>query len=220
MDKRHIYGLMIDTETANSMDVPLVYDIGYQIIDSKGRKYEERSFVVKDIFCDEREIMRTAYYAKKIPQYVEDIRNGSRLLLPLANIKRIIQADIENYNCKFICAHNARFDYKSIHTTQRWLTKSKWRYFFPKGLVWYDTMKMSNDVIVPMKMYQRFCEKNGYLTKAGKPRKTAEILYRYIINDNTYIEEHKGLQDVDIERQIFAYCVRQKKKMNKKLFNS
>ena len=81
-------------------------------------------------------------------------------------------------------------------------------------------MKMSNDVIVPMKMYKRFCEKNGYLTKAGKPRKTAEILYRYIINDTTYIEEHKGLQDVDIERQIFAYCVRQKKRMNKKLFNS
>jgi hypothetical protein len=53
-----------------------------------------------------------------------------------------------------------------------------------------------------------------------RPRKTAEILYKFISQDVSFVEEHKGLEDVDIERQILAYCKRQHKAMKKTLFNS
>jgi hypothetical protein len=47
---------------------------------------------------------------------------------------------------------------------------------------------------------------------------TAEVLYKFITKDIDFVEEHKGLEDVDIERQILAYCKRQHKAMKKKLF--
>lgn len=46
-------------------------------------------------------------------------------------------------------------------------------------------------------------------------RKTAEIIWRYLIDDVTFEEEHTGLADVTIEAQIFAECVRQHKRMEK-----
>lgn len=218
MDKRHVYGIMIDTETANGLDDPLFYDVGWQVIDSHGRLYKERSFVCRNVFVYERELMKTAYYSDKIPQYVEDIRNGSRIMASIFEIKQALKFDVEEFGCKFICAHNARFDYRSLNGTYRLMTSSKYRFFTPYGLVWWDTLKMAQDVICKMPTYKVFCKENGYVMKNGKPRATAEILYRFISKDNAFEEEHKGLQDVDIERQILAYCVRQKKKMTKKLW--
>ena len=69
-----------------------------------------------------------------------------------------------------------------------------------------------------MPTYKRFCEKNGYLTEKGGLRYTAEIIYRYIKQDNDFIENHTGLEDTLIEKEILAYCIKQHKKMDKLLF--
>lgn len=219
IDKRHKYGIMIDTETANGLDCPLCYDVGWQVIDSHGRLYAERSFLVREVFVHERSLMTSCYYANKIPSYVEDVRKGKRVIKDLYEIKALLAQDVKDFNCKFICAHNARFDYKSLHTTQRYYTKSKYRWFVPFGLEWWDTMKMAQDVIIKMPTYQKWCTENNGLNSQGKPSRSAENLFRFISKNPAFIEEHKGLDDVNIERQILAYCVRQKKKMNKRLWN-
>ena len=54
--------------------------------------------------------------------------------------------------------------------------------------------------------------------KNGRPRATAEILYKYISCDDDFIEEHTGLADVLIEKEIFAHCMKQHKKMRKALW--
>ena len=108
-----------------------------------------------------------------------------------------------------------RFDYRSTNTTQRYLTYSRYRYFFPKDIPLWDTLSMARDTIVKQKTYIRFCENNGYCTKNGKPRATAEILYRYITNDVDFTESHTGLEDVLIEKEIFVKCIRQHKKMKR-----
>jgi hypothetical protein len=78
---------------------------------------------------------------------------------------------------------------------------------------------MAQDVVCPMPSYKRFCEAHeGYTLKNGSPRKTAEILYRFIINDDTFTESHTGLEDVLIEKEILVYCFRQHKKMRKGVF--
>ena len=76
------------------------------------------------------------------------------------------------------------------------------------------------DVIIPMPTYRRFCEENGYKTKNGQYRKTAEILYQFISGNHDFEEEHTGLADVMIEKEILAYCFRQKKPMRKLLFEN
>lgn len=218
IDRRHVYGIMVDTETCNTLDDPLCYDISWQVIDSHGRLYESRSFAVREVFSEMTELMQSAYYAHKIPEYHEQIQAGEKALETLYTIKQQMLKDVEKYDCKFICAHNARFDNRSLNMTQRYLTCSKYRWFVPYGLIWWDTMKMAESVICKMPTYKAFCEKNGYKCKNGQLRKTAEILYRFITKDNEFVEEHKALDDVNIERQILAYCVRQHKKMRRELW--
>ena len=71
------YILMLDTETANTivqedgkldMSCSLAYDFGWAIVDRSGNIYCRRSFVNADVFLD-KSLMKTAYYAEKIPQY-------------------------------------------------------------------------------------------------------------------------------------------------------
>ena len=229
VDRRHKYGIMLDTETANTITLEnggldmsnvLFYDLGFKVIDSHGRCYGQKfSFVNSDIFTHESELMKSAYYAKKIPQYLADIESGKRIIANTYEIRNILCQIIKHYDCEFVAAHNARFDYNSLNNTQRWTTKSKWRYFLPYGLEWWDTLKMARSVLGSMPTYIRFCEKNGFTTKTGKPRFTAEICYRFIIKDPTFKESHTGLEDVEIESEILRYCHRQHKKMKRKLWD-
>jgi hypothetical protein len=227
IDRRHVYGIVLDTETANTiqdengldMSNVLFYDLGFQLVDSHGRTYGKKfSFVNSDIFTHEAELMQTAYYAKKIPQYRADLASGKRILANTYEIRKALVDLVNKYECKFVCAHNARFDYNSLNNTQRWTTKSRFRYFLPYGLEWWDTLKMARSVMGKMPTYQRFCTENGYTTKTGKPRFTAEICYRFITKDNNFKESHTGLEDVEIETEILRYCHRQHKAMKKKLW--
>lgn len=219
IDKRRKYIAVIDTETANSIEDALVYDVGWAIVDKRGNVLVMRSYLVREIFCDERALMQSAYYAEKIPLYLAEIAEGKRKIVNFATIRRIFKRDCEKYNCNTVCAHNARFDLNALNTTQRFLTKSKYRYFFPYGMEIWDTMKMAQDVVCQMPTYKHFCAENeGYTLKNGNPRKTAEILYRFISRNNDFIENHTGLEDVLIEKEILVYCIRQHKKMRKGLF--
>lgn len=227
IDRRHRYGIMLDTETANTiveedgqlnMRYVLPYDIGFAVIDSKGNVYETFSFVNEDIFLDEFTLMKSAYYAKKIPNYIRDLAHGKRILKNTYEIRKIMLDKIAEYNCEFICVHNARFDLTACNNIQRWTTKSKYRYFFPYGIEIWDTMKMAQSVICQMPTYRQFCEENNFMTKNNQPRKTAEILYKFISKNMDFEEEHTGLEDVLIEVEILKYCKRQHKPMKYLLF--
>lgn len=228
MDKRKHYVIVLDTETANgqmidgklNLNDSLVYDVGWAVVDTKGTIYEKRSFVVKEIFRDEAEMMKSAYYANKLPRYEVEIAQGLRKVETYYNIRKQLLEDCKVYGITEISAHNARFDYNALNVTQRWLTKSKYRYFLPYGVEMWDTLKMACQVVKPMKTYKKFCSNNGYMTKHKIPqeRLTAEILYRFISGNNDFEEAHTGLEDVEIETQILWYCLRKHKKMIKELW--
>ena len=227
IDHRRHYVLVLDTETANthvgendSLDMRdvLVYDLGMQVVDTRGNVYEEVSLVNRDIFVNERELMKSAYYAEKIPRYVEDLRDGSRVMSSTYEMRKTMIDLLEKYGIKEVAAHNSRFDLNALNTTQRYVTKSKYRFFFPYGIEIWDTMKMASDTICKQKRYIKFCQKHGHVTSTGRVRRTAEVLYRYITKDNTFQESHTGLEDVQIEARIMVHCMRQHKPMRKKLF--
>lgn len=218
IDRRKSYYLTIDTETANGLNDPIVYDIGGCIHDKKGNVYETFSYIIYETFCTMQDLMQTAYYAKKIPMYKEQVASGQRTIVRYATAKKKIHELCKKYNVKAIIAHNARFDYRSTTRTQRYITKSKVRYFLPYGIPIWDTLKMAQDTICKQVHYKEWAYLNGYLTKNGRVRATAEILYRYISGDNNFIEDHTGLEDVLIEKEIFAHCMAQHKKMRKECF--
>lgn len=228
MDKRIHYILVVDTETCNGTVVDdkldlsdsLVYDLGFAVVDKRGHVYETASFVIKEIFFGMSDVMQSAYYASKIPQYREDITNGKRKAVTFYEARKALLDTMKKYNTTTIAAHNAGFDVRALNTTQRYLTKSKYRFFFPFSTVVWDTLKMTRQTIGKQKSYRLFCEINNYLTKHKIPqvRLTAEILHRYLSGDDNFVESHTGLEDVLIEKDILAHCIRQHKKMIKTLY--
>ena len=198
--------IVLDTETTNSLDDPLCYDIGFAVVNRKGFVLETHSYVVAEIFLN-KELMSSAFFIDKVPQYWEEIKQDSRQLKRLNTIRKILKATMEKYNTNIVVAHNARFDYKSLNKTQRFLTSSKYRYFLPYGTEIWDTLKMSRQALKENTQYDNFCYENNYLTKRGCKKYTAEILYRFLTNNNDFIEEHTGLEDVLIEKEILAFCL-------------
>lgn len=217
--------MVYDTEVCNcpSIDGQLdvangqVYDLGIQIVDKEGYVYDEYSIVNGDVFWGMPQAMKEAYFADKRPQYVADILDGKRKVLNTWQMYQLVRNLCKEYNIKACVAHNARFDIKVLNATLRYQTKSKRRWFFPYEMPLWDTMKMANDTICKQKRYIEFCKQNGYMTNHATPqvRKTAEIIWRYLIDDVTFEEEHTGLADVTIEAQIFAECIRQHQKMER-----
>jgi DNA polymerase III epsilon subunit-like protein len=226
IDKRITYKVVLDCESCpldRTLEEVLpsnmfAYDIGWAIVDKRGNVYAIRSFIVAEIFYHEKELMQSSYYAEKIPKYKEDIASGKRTVATFYEIRKQLADDMKLYGIKEVYAHNMRFDYGTLNNTQRWLTKSKYRYFFPYGTEICDTLKMSRQVIGKMPTYRTFCEEHGYLTKKGQLRFTAEIIYRFITKDEEFTESHTGLEDVLIEKEILAYCYRQHKKMVRQLW--
>lgn len=220
IDRRRNYIVVLDTETANDLDNPLVYDIGWAIVDKYGNVYRQRSFINREIFFLEKDLMDSSYYAEKLPIYYKRIANREAKVANWLTIKKILWQDMAEFETNIVSAHNARFDYKATATTQRWLTKSAYRYFFPKGTEVWDTLKMARDVIGKMPTYRKWCEVNDYICRNGQLKFTAEVLYRFISGNEDFDEEHTGLADVLIEKEILAYCYRQHKPMRKKLWEN
>lgn len=220
IDRRKTYYMILDVETANGLDAPLVYDIGFSVIDGNGGTYEEFSYIVRDIFFSdsaESSLMSTAYYSWKIPLYVEKALNQELEIATFQHIRQHIHNLLEEYDIKRVMAHNARFDSKALNTTLRYLTNSKKRYFLPYDIEWWCTMVMAQDTICKEKGYRGWChrEPETRLTKNGRVRSTAEHIYQYISGDHDFIEEHTGLEDVRIEKKIFWACKNKHKKMRR-----
>ena len=101
MDRRIAYKMILDCETCpcdkdfNGVSPfnMLVYDLGWVVADKRGKIYRTRSFVNKDIFLGEKDLMQSAYYAEKIPQYIEDLENGSRTFATLYEIRKCLCED-------------------------------------------------------------------------------------------------------------------------------
>lgn len=217
---RKLIGLLIDTETANTLDDPLMYDFALAVIDIYGRIFFKVHIIISDIFYGEADLMKSAYFANKLPQYHEAIRNGEVIVMDILTARRYVASICKKYGVSFVAAHNASFDYRSTTTTVRYLTKGKVRNFIPYGIEWWDTQKMVRTTICQQKKYRKFCAENGYTygKNNSRVRETAEVIYRYISKDNSFVEEHTALADVEIEAKILWKCFAQHKKMDRKCF--
>ena len=222
IDRRKNYFITVDTETSGDItnNEQLVYDIGWAVHDRKGNILEKRSFVVYETYCLRKDLMATAYYKNKLPQYESDIKDGKRKIAKWATIGRIFRKDCKDYNIKAIVAYNARFDRIATNNTEEYTTNGKYKYFYPYGIELWDSMKMASDTICKQKEYNRFCRENNFMTRHVRPRpqRKAETVYRYMTGDTDFIESHTGLEDVSIEVAIMAECFRQHKKMRKLLY--
>jgi len=209
--------LFLDSETAETpkidgqLDIKngQVYDLGLLVMDETGKIYDQISMVNEDVFFRMPESMRTAYFAEKMPQYIEAMRKGQHKIVNTWQMYRKVHGWCQKYDIDYVVAHNARFDITVLNATMRYQTKSRCRWFLPWGMGVIDTMKLARNTFATETQYVEWCKENGYMTnhKVPRPRLTAEILYRYITKDLQFEEEHTGLADVEIEKEIFLKCM-------------
>lgn len=215
---------MCDTETAGSLDNPLVYDIGAMVLDAKGNQVinDTINHINCGVFYYKKDLMETAYYAEKLPAYRDEIWDGEREVFDIMETRERVHKLFKDEGITVVCAHNARFDINALNNTVRDATNGKVRYFFPYGVEVWDTLKMAQQILKDMPTYRKFCEDNGFMTNHAvpRPRYTAEVIYRFITKDTEFEEAHTGLRDVEIEAQILAYFIRQHKKMDKVLYHA
>ena len=214
MSRRKEMYLVIDTETCNTIEQPLPYDIGFAICDRMGNIAEERSYVVAETFLDMKDTMKSAYFAEKIPQYWEDIKNGSREIKSIYKIRKEVKDLMNKYNVKKVGAYNMGFDKRALNNVMRYTTKSFCRWFFPFGTEFFCIWHLATQTLLQQKTFFKMAEKNDWFSEKGNLLTNAEVTYNYIKKISDFKESHTGLEDVRIEIEIMAHCFRQHKKMN------
>lgn len=212
IDKRKKYVIVLDVETANMTEDALVYDLGFGVYDKQGNEYESYSKVITNIFDKEKDLMQSAYYSEKLPQYYEQLENGTRERMGILQAKKFIREVMEKYGINEVYAYNANFDLTALNKTIRYVTKSKVRYFFPYGTKVCCIWHMACQVLCTQKTFL----KQGVRNDNGNLITNAERVYSYIKNID-FQEEHTGLEDTRIEAQIMAWCFKQHKKMNRNI---
>ena len=217
MSKKHFY-ITLDTETCGSLGKPLVYDLGYTIHDRYGNIYEQRSYVVREIFYGEWKKMKSAYYAEKLPQYKEGIKSGKWNVASFWAIRKELFNLMKDYNIKAIIAYNAGFDRRALNCTLNYLSKfDKEQTFFNKNVKIWDTWHMACQTLLKQKKFFKNALVHEWVSEAGNVKTSAEITYRHVNEIPDFVEAHTALEDALIETAIFAKCVKTHKKMNREI---
>ena len=200
--------MVIDTETANSVEQPMPYDFGWAIVDTEtGEIVEKFSYVCAEIFLD-RELMEQAYFAEKIPMYWDDIQSGKRQLKRLLNIRKILWNCLKKYDITEIGAYNMGFDKRASNNDARYITGSFIKWFFPYNIRFFCIWHMACTSFLNTCDYVNFAKTHGFVSEAGNIQTSAEVAYRFLTNNPDFVESHTGLEDVEIEVAILLNCLK------------
>ena len=135
-DKRRKYYIVLDCETATLPEAinydgeerkniaiakPLIYDLGWQVIDAQGRIYARKNYLISEVFSVPA-IFDTAYYASKRCIYLEKLAKGEITLTDWKTASAELVEDMDA--CVAVGAYNSMFDYKkAIPFTDLYISK-------------------------------------------------------------------------------------------------
>ena len=193
--------MVIDTETT-SLEKPFIYNVGYLVADEKGEKFIEREYVIEQIWHN-LPLFSTAYYAEKRQFYVEEMRARHIVLDKFGYVMRQIMRDIRDFGVEAIYAYNSPFDDKAISFNCDWFKCSN-----PTENIPFLDIRGAVHAFLISDKYREFCDKNSLFTESGNYSSTAEAVYRFISQDENFIESHTALSDSQIEYQILLSCVK------------
>ena len=198
---------IIDTETTKS---GMVYDFGAAIMNAAtGEIVATMNAVVEETFSDVSG-MATAYYAAKIPAYLEAINAGALEVLGFGDCFKRFGALLESYDVRSVWAYNMAFDYKALNRTIAELSNGFVTSFFPASVKCYDLMSSAINLVGNTRRYQKWAIEHDYVTPTGRASATAETMFRFIADDDSFIEDHTALSDAIVEADILAHLVAKK----------
>ena len=198
---------IIDTETTKS---GMVYDFGAAIMNAAtGEIVDTMNAIVAETFNDVA-AMRTSYYSNKIPGYLEAINAGELEVLGFSDCFKRFGALLESYGVRSVWAYNMAFDFKALNRTIAELSNGFVSSFFPASVKCYDLMSSAINLVGNTRRYQKWAIEHDYVTPTGRARATAETMFRFIADDDSFIEDHTALSDAIVEADILAHLVAKK----------
>lgn len=163
-DRRRKYWLILDCETATLPEAskyddnplakqrvaiakPLIYDLGWTVVDAQGRIYARQNFLIAETFSNPV-VFNTAYYKDKRPGYIEKIAMGEvRVVMWEEAIGELLN---DMAQCEGVGAYNSMFDFKkALPFTDLYLSKV----YAPDFADW---MEYQNKVVDEIAMGKRF----------------------------------------------------------------
>lgn len=210
--------IVLDTETAPFVnykdrqphpETSGVYDLGYIVIDDNGIVIQ-RSFIITDIFY-KADIMESAYYADKLPQYNDGIKTGDWECVSFLTAWHTFKADVAEHNVNEIWAYNCLFDVKALNSTLKTLSNGYAQCFLPYKVRLRDIWDYASNITCTPR-YLKFCENYGLFTPTGNPKTSAEAVYQFITGQHNFRERHTALDDAKIEWEILKAARRRHKK--------
>ena len=169
---------------------------------------KEKSYLVRKFF-NNKYIMLSTFSATKYPNYFEKLENDKRYkTMSVNDISKDIEKTIQRYGIKIMVAHNGNFDKTAMaRLFEDFETNNPF-----KKLDLLDTMEISK-IITFSKDYANYCIANKdilnsvkdscFITNSGRVRTTAQAIYSYLTQNPNFEESHTGLEDIDIEIEIF-----------------
>lgn len=218
LDRRRKYYLVLDCETTTlpyaanfdgeikkniAIAKPLIYDLGWQVIDRNGKVYRRKSFLISEIFSVPS-VFNTAYYASKRPIYIERLEKGETVLTDWKTAIKDLLADIEQVEA--VGAYNSMFDFKkAIPFTETYINELYSKDFYEwesfqnkicdriasgvktsgenfdgdnfifrnKKYPLFDVWGLSCKHILDNDEYREICRDRGWITASGKYYKTS-----------------------------------------------
>lgn len=162
-DKRRKYFLVLDCETATlphainyigeqrknvAIAKPLIYDLGWQVIDYQGRVYAKKNFLISEIFSVPA-VFDTAHYAEKRSLYLEKLDKGEIMLTDWRTAVRELIEDMDA--CEAVGAYNSMFDFKkAIPFTELYINQL----YSPDFHKWLDFQNSRVDAIATGKTFE------------------------------------------------------------------
>lgn len=215
--------LVLDTETAPTVhhgdnkvhpETSLVYDLGYVIANTSGEVLCKRSFIIAETF-NNIALMKTAYYASKLPQYREGAsyetdKNGWKIASFL-EVYHTLNEDCKKFHVKRVCAYNIRFDLQALRNTMETYSNGFRSFTLPYGLKLIDIWDAAS-IITGTKKYVKWCQRHGFVKSSGNPNTGAETVFSYLTDNVEYVERHTALEDCLIENDIFQAVLKKHKK--------
>ena len=194
--------IVFDTETV-SLDKPFCYNIGYVIYDTEREEIVvEEDFVVEQIWHN-TELFHTAYYAEKKNLYIANMRARLAKLEKFGYITKRMSHLIKLHEVTAAYAYNSPFDERVMNFNCDWF-----KCINPfDNIPIYDIRGYVHKTIAYEKEYQAFADEHLLYTDSGAYSTSAENIYRYIINNPDYIENHTALADCYDELQILRECI-------------
>lgn len=198
--------LIIDTETTGDFSSPIIYDIGWVVLDKELNITVQREYLVQEVFNNSY-LMDSAYYASKKGMYQDRIRRYDIQVKPLQHIIKTLLKDMRQ--TKVFSAYNVAFDYKAISSTIKLvasqLTDKWYKAINRKELL--CIMNLAAETLLNNEDYIQVALTKGWFTAKGNLKSNAEVAYRYLTKNYDFIEEHTALADVLIEKDILKYCL-------------